>query len=85
MVEALRVVNYEELPPSVDLYSCYSPNLKEYLVENGVEYIYSCRNNKTDRIKWIFIESDRLSALLTIWSNNKPKEVVADGEDCGTW
>lgn len=74
-------MNYGELPPPVKLYSCYSPKQKDYLVKNGVEYIYSCRNNKTGKIKWIFVECDRLSALLTLWTNNKPKGGDSVGEN----
>lgn len=74
----MRVLNYGELPPSVKLYHCYSPNQKKYLIENGMEYIYSCRNNKTGKIKWIFVECERLSILLTEWTKNNPN---GGGED----
>lgn len=77
----MRVMNYGELPPPIKLYSCYSPKQKDYLLANGVEYIYSCRNNKTGKIKWIFVECERLSALLTLWTKNKPKGGDSNGEE----
>lgn len=76
----MRVMNIGELPPAIKVYSCYSPKQKDFLIENGVEYIYSCRNNNTGRIKWVFVVCERLSGLLKIWTMNKP---TSGGERSG--
>jgi len=70
-VEAVRVENIDELAPQFKFYRCGSPNQKTFLIENGIEYIYSYRSNKTGRVVWVFVESERLIQLLNIWSRNK--------------
>lgn len=73
MVGAVRVLNVFELSPDYKFYRCGSPNQKNFLIENGMEYIYSYRSNKTGRVVWVFIECEKLSSLLSVWSMNKPK------------
>lgn len=68
----MRVVNINELAPEFKFYRCFSPHQKDFLIENGCEYIYSYRNNATNKIAWVFVECDRLSSLLSMWSKNKP-------------
>ena len=68
----MRVLKIEELAPTFRLYRCGSPNQKDFLIENGMEYVYSYRSNKTGRLIWVFIECERLTQLLNIWTANKP-------------
>lgn len=57
--------NYDEY------FSCYSPNLKEYLVNNGFkienEFVH-IRENKTC---WVFKRVPELSVYLEQWSKNR--------------
>lgn len=75
----MRVLNIDELAPTYKFYRCGSPNQKDYLIRNGIEYIYSYRSNKTGRIIWVFVESKRLSQLLAIWTENKPEGGMVNG------
>lgn len=69
----MNVLNIDELAKeNFKFYRCGSPNLKNFLINNGMEYIYSYRSRETSRIIWVFVECKRLSNLLTIWSSNKP-------------
>lgn len=72
----MRIENIGVLSENFRFYRCGSPNQKDFLINNGVEYVYSYRSNKTGRIVWVFVESEILSVLLTKWSENKP------GGDC---
>jgi hypothetical protein len=67
--------NIEELSPQIKTYTCFSPNLVQFLINNNVFPIYKyIHNNKENNKKyvWVFIECDDLSRLLTIWTDNKP-------------
>ena len=68
----MRVMNIEELSPSFTFYRCGSPPLKDFLIQNGMEYVYSYRSNKSGRIVWVFVECERLRQLLDIWATNRP-------------
>lgn len=74
---AVKVMNLGELSQEFKFYRCGSPNQKNFLIENGMEYIYSYKSSKTGRIIWVFIECERLTKLLNIWTINKPS-----GGDC---
>lgn len=79
----MRVLNINELSDNFKFYRCGSPNLKKYLIENDMEYIYSYKSDKTQRIVWVFIECEKLNKLLDLWSMNKPKDMdggVSDGK-----
>lgn len=73
------LTNIGELSPDFKFYRCGSPKQKDYLIENGMEYIYSYRSSKTDRIVWVFVECVRLNNLLELWTMNKPKGGEKDG------
>lgn len=75
----MRIMNIDELAPTYKFYRCGSPNQKDFLIENGMEYVYSYRSNKTGRIVWVFIECDRLTQLLRVWTINKPNGGEVDG------
>lgn len=68
----MRIVNIFELEDNFKFYRCWSPKQKDFLVSNGIDYIYSYRNNSNGKIAWVFVECEKLSVLLREWSNNKP-------------
>lgn len=73
------IENVGELSEKFKFYRCGSPNQKAFLVENGIEYVYSYRSTKTDRVVWVFILTNRLQNLLELWTSNKPKGGVENG------
>lgn len=70
----MRIENVGELSKNFKFYRCGSPNQKKFLVENGMEYVYSYRSSKTDRVVWVFVECEKLDVLLNIWTMNKPEK-----------
>lgn len=58
---------------NIKTYACGSPNLKQFLENNGIMPIYRYIHNLSKRTVWIFVECDELSRLLTIWTENKPE------------
>jgi len=56
----------------IKTYSCGSPNLKDFLIENEILPIYVYKHIHTKRFVWVFIECDDLSVLLKQWTSNKP-------------
>lgn len=79
MVEPVRVTNIDELDGKFKFYRCWSPKQKEFIVDNGIDYIYSYRNNSNGKIAWVFVECDALSVLLKKWTENKPVGGDSDG------
>lgn len=75
----MRIENIGELSNKFKFYRCGSPNQKDFIVDNGIEYVYSYRSSKTDRVVWVFILTDRLQNLLELWTTNKPCGGVQDG------
>jgi hypothetical protein len=59
-------------------FSCYSPNLKEYLVSNGFEVKSQFVNVHTSKTCWIFDRTDSLSVYLTQWTKNKSNINILD-------
>ena len=56
---------------NVNLYCCYSLNLRNYLYKNGVRYKLAALNPNSKSLFWIYIKTDELDRLLTEWSANK--------------
>lgn len=50
---------------------CYSRPLKDFLVENGVQFIMHSIHDKTGKKFWVFISSKQLNGLLDKWRLNK--------------
>jgi len=67
----MLIRNLEET--TIQKYRCGSPNLCNFLEENGIVYSYFYINKKNNRTIWVFNMCDDLSALLSKWSENKPK------------
>lgn len=56
---------------NIELYCCYSLNLREFLSNNGVRYKLAALNPNSKSLFWIYIKTEKLDRLLTEWSANK--------------
>ena len=56
---------------NVELYCCYSLNLREFLYNNGVRYKLAALNPNSKSLFWVYIKNDKLDKLLSEWSANK--------------
>ena len=56
---------------NVELYCCYSLNLREFLYSNGVRYKLAALNPNSKSLFWVYVKTSELDRLLTEWSANK--------------
>lgn len=56
---------------NMDLYCCYSLNLRNYLYENGLRYKLAALNPNSKSLFWVYVKNDKLDRLLNNWSANK--------------
>ena len=56
---------------NIDLYCCYSLNLRNYLYENGLRYKLAALNPNSKSLFWVYIKNEKLDRLLNDWSANK--------------
>ena len=56
---------------NVELYCCYSLNLRNYLNSNGLRYKLAALNPNSKSLFWIYVKNDKLDKLLSDWSANK--------------
>lgn len=56
---------------NVELYCCYSLNLRDFLYNNGVRYKLAALNPNSKSLFWVYVKNKRLDRLLTEWSANK--------------
>lgn len=56
---------------NVELYCCYSLNLREFLYNNGVRYKLAALNPNSKSLFWVYVKDEKLDKLLTDWSANK--------------
>ena len=56
---------------NVQLYTCYSLNLRNYLNDHGLKYKLAARNPNSNRLFWVYIKDKQLNDLLTQWTNKK--------------
>ena len=56
---------------NIELYCCYSLNLREFLHDNGVRYKLAALNPNSKSLFWVYIKDEKLDKLLTEWSANK--------------
>ena len=56
---------------NVELYCCYSLNLREFLYENGMRYKLAALNPNSKSLFWVYVKTDKLDKLLSEWSMNK--------------
>ncbi|MEE1072502.1 MAG: hypothetical protein U0L26_08970 [Cellulosilyticum sp.] len=55
----------------IKTFRCYSYPLKNFLLENGLEYLDVGKDHKTDKTYWIFVDDEDLTNKLKEWSNRK--------------
>lgn len=55
----------------VELYCCYSLNLRDFLHKNGLKYKLAALNPNSKKLFWIYVKNEKLNKLLDEWSNNK--------------
>ena len=56
---------------NVELYCCYSLNLREFLYKNGVRYKLAALNPNSKSLFWVYVKDEKLDKLLNEWSTNK--------------
>lgn len=56
---------------NVELYCCYSLNLREYLYKNGLRYKIAALNPNSKSLFWVYVKDEKLDMLLNEWSANK--------------
>lgn len=53
---------------NVELYCCYSLNLRKYLQDNGVNYRLCALNPNSHKMFWVFVKDEKLNKLLDAWT-----------------
>ena len=61
----------------IELYCCYSLNLRNYLNDNGLRYKLAALNPNSKSLFWVYVKDEKLDKLLSEWSANK--QTVVDG------
>lgn len=56
---------------NVELYCCYSLNLRNFLRDNGVRYKLCALNPNSQQRFWLYIKDEKLNTLLNEWSTKK--------------
>ena len=56
---------------NVELYCCYSLNLREFLFSNGIRYKLAALNPNSKSLFWVYVKNEKLDKLLSEWSMNK--------------
>ena len=56
---------------NVELYCCYSLNLREFLYKNGLRYKLAALNPNSKSLFWVYVKNEKLDKLLNEWSANK--------------
>lgn len=56
---------------NVELYCCYSLNLREFLYKNGLRYKIAALNPNSKSLFWVYVKNEKLDKLLDEWSANK--------------
>ena len=56
---------------SVQLYTCYSLNLRNYLYDNGLKYKLAARNPNSNKLFWVYVKDKKLDELLIKWATKK--------------
>lgn len=61
-------MNYIDMNNNIELYTCYSLNLRNYLYDNGLRYKLAARNPNSNKLFWVYIKDKKLDELLTKWT-----------------
>ena len=55
----------------VELYTCYSLPLRNYLRDNGMRYKLAALNPNSKKLFWVYVKNEKLNTLLDRWSTSK--------------
>lgn len=55
----------------VELYCCYSINLRDFLYKNGLRYKLAALNPNSKKLFWVYVKDKKLDDLLNRWSAGK--------------
>lgn len=69
----MEILNWKSLDKG-DIYCCFSFPLHEFIVSHGLEPIAQETHKKTGKQFSVFIKGEKLQALLTEWTANKPTD-----------
>lgn len=53
---------------NIELYTCYSLNLRNFLYSNGLKYKLAARNPNSNKLFWVYVKDKKLDELLTKWA-----------------
>lgn len=67
----MEVVNWKNMKKD-DIYCCFSFPLYKFIVAHGLEAIAKETHKKTGRTFSVFMKGEKLQALLTEWTANRP-------------
>ena len=56
---------------NIELYTCYSLNLRNYLFEHGLKYKLAARNPNSNKLFWVYVKDEKLDKLLNMWTTKK--------------
>jgi len=57
----------------IQLFPCYSLNLRNYLTSKGLKYKLVGLNPNSHKMFWLFIDNEQLNKYLIEWKRTKPK------------
>ncbi|WP_297419434.1 hypothetical protein [Clostridium sp.] len=57
----------------IELFPCYSLNLREFLKNKGIKYKISALNPNNYKMFWLYIDDDILKECLKEWKDTKPQ------------
>ena len=69
--DILNIVEEMEKNNLEKYFYCYSYNLKEFIVENGIKPIMSSVHDKTKKKFWVFENSKYITECLDLWRLRK--------------
>ncbi len=58
----------------MELFACYSLNLRNYIMQQGIRYKIVGLNPTTKKPFWVFIKTEELLNCLTEWSLMSPEK-----------
>ena len=70
----MEIVDWRNLNKE-DIYCCFSFPLFKFIVAHGLEPIAKEEHPKTKKIFSVIMKGDKLQALLTEWTENRPNVV----------
>ena len=54
----------------MNIFYCYSRKLKDFLIKNGITYLYKEVRKDNGKVYWTFEKTEFLNSLLEKWKNN---------------